>query len=683
MESLALAHTDEKSLGTIQQCCDTIDHLRRIIEKKHVSLNEAKKRRCPRGFPPAASLCLLDVVQWLLAHCGRPQTECRHKSIELFYKFVPLLPGNKCPSLWLKDIIKKEDTSFLINTFEGGGGYCDPPSGILAQPTLCHMQGPFSLRAALQWMDLLLAALECYNTFIEEKTFEAPEVLGTDTQSLLWKAVAFFLERIAMHDIIAAAKCFGTGATSNKPSPQEEERYNYSKCTIVVRIMEFTTTLLSIYPEGWKHLEKYLCNTNLMILLVKTLCEPSSIGFNIGDVPVMDHLPDVCVNLMRALKKSPYKDILEVHLKEKITAQSIEELCAVNLCVPDAYVDRAELASLVSACKQLHKAGLLHVVLPSQSVDQRDSIGTKLLSLVYKSIAPGHERQCLPSLDPSCKRLASGLLELAFAFGGLCECLVSLLLDTAVLFMPSTGGSQRNIISFCHGEYFYSLFSETINTELLKDLDLAVLELMKSSVDNPKMVSTVLNGMLDQSFRDRANQKHQGLKLATTILQNWRKCDGWWARDSAPESKMAVLTLLGKVLQIESSVSFNINHSAFPEVFTTYATLLADSKLGLHFKGQAVILLPFFTNLTGGSLENLKQVLDKLIVSNFPMKSEEFPPGTLRYNNYVDCMKKFLDALELSQSPVLLQLMTEILCREQQHIMEELFQSTFKKIARK
>lgn len=46
-----------------------------------------------RGFPPAASLCLLDVVQWLLAHCGRPQTECRHKSIELFYKFVPLLPG--------------------------------------------------------------------------------------------------------------------------------------------------------------------------------------------------------------------------------------------------------------------------------------------------------------------------------------------------------------------------------------------------------------------------------------------------------------------------------------------------------------------------------------------------------------------------------------------------------------
>lgn len=54
-----------------------------------------------------------------------------------------------------------------------------------------------------------------------------------------------------------------------------------------------------------------------------------------------------------------------------------------------------------------------------QSADQHHSVGTKLLSLVYRSIAPGREQQCLPSLDPSCKRLASGLLELAFAFGGL------------------------------------------------------------------------------------------------------------------------------------------------------------------------------------------------------------------------------------------------------------------------
>ncbi|XP_029779032.1 DNA-dependent protein kinase catalytic subunit [Suricata suricatta] len=681
LESLALAHTDEKSLGTVQQCCDAIDHLRRIIEEKHVSLNKARKRRRPRGFPPTSTtLCLLDVVHWLLTCCGRPQTECRHKSMELFYKFVPLLPGNKSPALWLKEVLQNKDISFLMHTFEGGGGSCARPSGIRAQPTLLHLPGPFSLRAALQWADMLLAALECYNTFAGERAVEAPEVLGTETQSSLWKAVTFFLESIAMYDITAAEKCFGAGAIGRRPSPQEEERYNYSKCTIVVRILEFTTTLLSVSPEGWKLLEDLCNNTNLMKLLVKTVCEPSSIGFNTGDVLVMSHLPDVCVSLMRALKKSPFRALLETYLQEEITAQSIEELCAVDLCGPDASVDRARLASVLSACEQLHRAGLLHVVLASQSADQCP-VGTKLLHLVYESVAPGDDQQRLPSLDPGCRRLASGLLELAFASGVPCERLVSLLLETAVWSVPRAGASRGDPLSCCHGEYFYSLFSETINTELLKNPDLAVLELMKSSVDNPKMVSAVLNGMLDQSFRDRASQKHQGLRLTSTILHNWRTWDSWWARESAPESKTAVLTLLAKILQIDPS--FNTNHSAFSEVFTTYVSLLGDSKLGLHLKGQAVILLPFFTNLTGGSLEDLKHVLEKLIVSNFPMKSEEFPPGTLRYNNYVDCMKKFLDALELSQSPVLLQLMTEILCREQQHVMEELFQSTFKKIAGK
>lgn len=44
---------------------------------------------------------------------------------------------------------------------------------------------------------------------------------------------------------------------------------------------------------------------------------------------------------------------------------------------------------------------------------------------------------------------------------------------------------------------------------------------------------------------------------------------------------------------------------------------------------------------------------------------------------------QFLDALELSQSPMLLQLMTEVLCRDHRHSMEDLFQASFKRISRR
>lgn len=51
-------------------------------------------------------------------------------------------------------------------------------------------------------------------------------------------------------------------------------------------------------------------------------------------------------------------------------------------------------------------------------------------------------------------------------------------------------------------------------------------------------------------------------------------------------------------------MSFNISHSAFPEVFTTYTSILADSKLGLHLKVSSkggkkgiYVILSTITNL--------------------------------------------------------------------------------------
>uniref|UniRef100_A0A8C8B914 DNA-dependent protein kinase catalytic subunit n=1 Tax=Otus sunia TaxID=257818 RepID=A0A8C8B914_9STRI len=684
LESLALTHTDEKSLGTTQQCCDTINHLKRIIKHKAPSLSKEGRRRVPRGFPATKSVCLLDVVMWLLVQCGRPQTECRHKAMELFYEFVPLLPGNKSPSSWLADVLKTQGIAFLINKFEGGGSDAKSLSGILSQPTLRGMQEPFSLQTVMQWMDMFLAALDCYNTFFELQMIKPHEILGVNERSSFLKAVQFFLETIALHDIHAAEQCFGCSSKGSMFSPQERDVYNYSKCTIIVRIIEFVTMILETCRQDfWKVLEKELLNASLIELLVMTVCDPSHVGFNTADVQVMKNLPDISVKLMKALMKSPYKESLKLCIKKRITPQSLEDLCSVDLFNSDARFDQVKFSAVLSACKQLQKSGLLHSVLHSQDEGSHFSVGSKLLSVVYKGIAPGGERLSLPSLDISSKRLADRLLQLAFAIDDQCEELVSLLLNTVVLSVPLSGASQKNLINFSHGQYFYSLFSETINQQLLKNLDVIIVQLMKSSVSNPQMVGSILNGMLDLSFRERSVRKQQGVKLVTAVLRNWERLDSWWAKGSAPESKMAVLTLLAKVLQIDSSVSFNTNHEAFTAVFDTYTSLLTDQNLGLNLKGQAVIILPFFTNLTGEKLNDLKNALDQLVAFNFPMRSDEFPKGTLKHNNYVDCTKKFLDALELSQSPMLLQLMTEVLCRDHRHVMEDLFQASFKRISRR
>ncbi|KAM3927958.1 DNA-dependent protein kinase catalytic subunit [Leptodactylus fuscus] len=679
MQSLAISHGDEKSLGTIQQCSNVIDHLKRIIIQKASKLNKPSVRRIPRGFPQSQTICLLDIVLWLLGQCGLPQTDCRHKAMELFFEFVPLLPDKKSPSAWVEELTKKEGVSFLIQRFESAGSVDGNQCGILYISTLQELQNS-SLRAVVQWMDMLLAALDCYNTFIGMRVVKPQTLLDPSQKSSFVRALHYFITCLSMHDITAAQTCFNASLFS----PQEKEEYNYSKCTIIVRIIEFVTMILEICQQDfWKNLENELLNNFLWDLTALTICDPSSIGFNVADVQVMKNLPDVCVKLLKGVAMSPYKKTLEMCLQKKITMERIEELCAVNLYDPDIRYDSIKLGATLSACNQLHRAQLLNSTLHKQVTSLGFAVGSKLLSVVYKGIAAGDDRKSLPSLDISSIRLAEGILQLAFNFGGQCEELVSLLLNTVVLTVPLSGSSQRNFINFSHGEYFYNLFSETINRELLKNLDTVVPYLLNSSKENPKMVSSVLNGMLDQSFRQRSIRKQEGTQLVNAVLKNWIKLASWWTTDSSPESKMAILTLLAKVLQIESSVSFDTNNPAFNVVFKTYLSILSDQKLGLNLKSQAIIILPFFTNLKEERLNELKNALDQFVAFNFPLKSAEFPKGTLKFNNYADCLKKFLDALELSQSPVLLQLMANILCRDNKHFMEELFQSTFKKVIKR
>uniref|UniRef100_A0A3B4ZYV0 DNA-dependent protein kinase catalytic subunit n=1 Tax=Stegastes partitus TaxID=144197 RepID=A0A3B4ZYV0_9TELE len=668
VESLALAHVDERSMGTLQQCGIAIDHLKRIIKHKAPSLNQHNaKRRIPRGFSPDDKLYLSDVVLWLLEQCGRPQTECRHKCMELFYEFIPLLPGKKSPPQWLDGMLKDHGTDFLISRFEGGG--------LLSQPTLRDLTGPFSVRATLQWMDLLLAVLDCYNTFIGISVNASVLCFkGSKDKSSFLKALHFFLTELATHELGAAESCFSLGERTSHFSPREVDQYNYSKCTIMVRLLEFASMIL---VKGDQELWK---------LTAMVVCEPSAVGFNMADVEVMKNLPEVCVPLLKALLASPYRSRLESSLRTKISCKSVEELCAVDLYHSSTLSRHDQMEMVLSSCKQIHKAGFLSSILHSKDSTYATSLGSKLLMTVYKGIAPGEDRKALSSLDINTRRVADGLLQLAFSLR-LMVCthrLVDLLLNTIMLSVPVSGSHSHNFLSFSHGEYFYSLFQTTINTELLRSLDATVPRLMKASSQNPSMVSVLLNGMLDHSFRERSVRKTQGKQLVEEVLRRWMCLQSWWeGHSSTPESKTATLLLLSKLLQIDSSVSSDINHDAFRPVFSTFTMLLVDMNLPLNLKSQALLVLPFFTTLPEEQLAELQKALDSLVASHFPMQSDEFPKGSLHRNNYMDCIRKLLDALELSQSPLLLKLLAVILCRDKKHIMEEQFQTCFQRIAKR
>lgn len=54
----------------------------------------------------------------------------------------------------------------------------------------------------------------------------------------------FFLTELATQELAAAESCFLLGEKTSHFSPREVDQYNFSKCTIIVRLLDFALMIL-------------------------------------------------------------------------------------------------------------------------------------------------------------------------------------------------------------------------------------------------------------------------------------------------------------------------------------------------------------------------------------------------------------------------------------------------------
>lgn len=71
---------------------------------------------------------------------------------------------------------------------------------------------------------------------------------STETLSVLFQSVRFFLERLAGAGLEAAIGCFST-THQTVFSPREREEYNQAKCQVVLRVLQLAAGLLSNHPN--------------------------------------------------------------------------------------------------------------------------------------------------------------------------------------------------------------------------------------------------------------------------------------------------------------------------------------------------------------------------------------------------------------------------------------------------
>ncbi|XP_064600499.1 DNA-dependent protein kinase catalytic subunit-like [Liolophura sinensis] len=666
VESLAIAHKDDKSLGTQEHCSKALEHLERILKAKSKLLSTKSKHRIE---PHDWSQVTLDIaVRWLLRQSGRPQTECRHACMKLVYQLCALVSGVKTPKEYFSAFLKSKTggPNYFLNRFEGGG-QTGRNAGIACFPQLTDMADTFSLSTAMAWFDLLLAALDCYCWVLGEGLL-TPADLFTGKNSKVFESVSHFVEKVALTDISTVASMFHNAPHSEFFTPREVEDYNRLKCTVLVRVLNFLTLLLGKYPkDAEKVVPPGVWSANLWEITTALTVHPTSLGFNLGDVEVMLGLPQEVDSMLSVFSKclpSSVRAEFTAGLKRALSGpESLIKQIPLDFSQSD--LDHLTLEQTISGYKRLHSVGLL---IPAvKHLDSQQKLAQKLFSNVLKGIVTESENSQLSALtlSPSALAVAKGLLELALNLGLQKSLLVESLLDKTPVSASSRGCKQYL------GELFFAVFKQEISIEVARSSEDVIPLLARHAKDKGRKVCSILVASLDYVSRDKKMRKCEGESLVKMLLSNWSRFSIWWDKSATVEQMAMSLLLTTKVILIDSKAVSKPDSTAFPEVFAMYQAMLTDSKLELSFKNQALDLLPFFCDLPAAETDTLKDCLNRLVADHFPLKSAEFTKGTAKYADYAAALDKILAALEMTGSLMLLELVISILCRESNHVYEE------------
>lgn len=111
------------------------------------------------------------------------------------------------------------------------------------------------------------------------------------------------------------------------------------------------------------------------------------------------------------------------------------------------------------------------------------------------------------------------------------------------------------------------------------------------------------------------------------------------------------------------------------ESFQTWLfALLENPKNSLEIKSKGIFLLPFVTNRDDKFNDKLMKALNSIHEKHMPLKSREFPDGSLERSALVAITNKLFTALLTSHSPVIYRFIINITITDDDYILESKLQ---------
>ena len=153
-------------------------------------------------------------------------------------------------------------------------------------------------------MQALLAALDVYSWLIGKGIISAGRLLKCKESKIL-SASCYFIQNMATLSVCQYMKdnIRVSDAEASK-TPLEYQALNKSKCTVVVRLLDFVSVLLQDGMESIQLLNEYsIWTAEMHELILQCVLNPASVGFDIKDTEVTKHLPTRMEEILKVFQK--------------------------------------------------------------------------------------------------------------------------------------------------------------------------------------------------------------------------------------------------------------------------------------------------------------------------------------------------------------------------------------------
>ncbi|KAK8776726.1 hypothetical protein V5799_029934 [Amblyomma americanum] len=649
VDSLKLAHVDEKTIGSRELCCRALDNILRIVSVKSDLLSGTKsKRRWPFGNGESRTVTLSLAVEWLLFQTSCPQSDSRRKCMELVWTLVPRLPGSPTHSSYMAELLKANSSSFFIARFEEG---------------LSVTTGTWTnLTGIRKFCDQLLGLLECYTWILEQRLLE-PKLLFEvpNKPSLIFSLTAKFLEHLALCENLHEALS-DEEAASLLCTPTGTSAFNLAKCSVTVRLFNFLTVWMKAAPSSmsaipnpfWKTEAFWKCCVVCVLL-------PSEAGFDLSDLEVSNQLPHEMLGFLRQLSatfpdllSSSFTSALSSFLTKRLEC-SIEKVLDLDInelnCPPETLeLSQAADAEPMDEDQQQQQKDLLRLTglvsgyrllaeLNIVKVDPEAALAP------VRAVARFLGGQQIVSPTPLAKELCLHLLELATALGASASKILESLEPTRAW---NAMGDQ-----LCHH------FIENARA------------FVPASLSMTSSATAVLTRVLNHVLQDKQLASVHGSTLSSEVMKQWSILAPFFDEGSAQITVNSAVLVLEKLVLLNPEI-VSPKSSHFETLFALFLNLLRRPAATLVDKVLALGLVSAFaTDARQETSDRLRDALEEMVLQHFPMEVSKLLPGAPELLGYVQAMRKLLVGLENTGSTVLLELLLRVLYREDKsHFLE-------------